>query len=99
MEEPAHKISSIELKRLLIDLKEKRPDISVRFRLIGELWYKNFMLIDTITEKGATLKDETEGKIISIQNLNNVMQFELETQFQNFHPHYHYSVIASVELL
>jgi hypothetical protein len=99
MEENGHKISSVELKRLLIDLKEKRPDICIRLRLIGEMWYSNFMSITAVSEKGATLKDETDGKMIPITNLNNVMQFELETQFQNYQPHYHYQVMASVDLL
>ena len=44
----------LELKRLLVDLKEKRPDICVRYRLLGEMWGVNFMRVIHITEKRST---------------------------------------------
>lgn len=81
----------LELKRLMVDLSEKRPDICIRFRLLGELWGVNFLRVTRISEKGAVLLDETHG-LVSISDLNFVMQFEIDKSFQNFQPYYHYEV-------
>ena len=48
-------ISTIELKRLLVELKEKRSDIHIRIRLIGQMWKPNFMIIVGTTDKGIVL--------------------------------------------
>jgi hypothetical protein len=84
-------ISVLELRRLLVDLGEKRPDICVRFRLLGELWNVNFLRVIRITEKGAVLLDESLG-LVSVSDLNFVMQFEIDRPFQGFQPYYHYEV-------
>jgi hypothetical protein len=84
-------ISVLELRRLMIDLSENRPDICIRFRLLGELWNVHFMRVMRITEKGAVLFDETNA-LVSISDLNFVMQFEIDKPFQGFQPYYHYEV-------
>ena len=84
-------ISMLELKRLLIDLTEKRPDICVRFRLLGELWGNNFLRVMRVHDKGAVLLDELQG-LVSISDLNFVMQFEIDKPFQGFQPYFHYEV-------
>jgi hypothetical protein len=84
-------ISMLELKRLLIDLFEKRPDICVRFRLLGELWGNNFLRVKRVQEKGAVLLDDLQG-LVSISDLNFVMQFEIDKSFQGFQPYFHYEV-------
>ena len=84
-------ISVLELRRLIADLSEKRPDICIRFRLLGELWAVHFMRVMKLTEKGALFYDENNN-LISIGDLNFVMQFELDKAFQTFQPHYHYEV-------
>jgi hypothetical protein len=84
-------ISVLELRRLLVDLAEKRPDICIRFRLLGELWSVNFLRVIRITEKGAVLLDESQG-LVSVSDLNFVMQFEIDRPFQGFQPYYHYEV-------
>jgi len=84
-------ISVLELRRLLVDLGEKRPDICIRFRLLGELWTVNFLRVIRITEKGAVLLDESLG-LVSVSDLNFVMQFEIDRPFQGFQPYYHYEV-------
>ena len=84
-------ISVLELRRLLVDLGEKRPDICVRFRLLGELWTVNFLRVIRITERGAVLLDESLG-LVSVSDLNFVMQFEIDRPFQGFQPYYHYEV-------
>jgi hypothetical protein len=85
-------ISVIELRRLLHDLKDRRPDICVRFRLLGEMWNPNFMGIQALWGKGILLKDDQDNKLISISDLTNVMQFELDNSFMGFQAHYHYEV-------
>lgn len=84
-------ISVPELKRLLVDLLEKRPDICVRFRLLGELWSINFLRTIRITEKGGIFLDEVQG-LVSVSDLNFIMQFEIDKPFQGFQPYYHYEV-------
>jgi hypothetical protein len=84
-------ISVLELRRLMVDLTEKRPDICIRFRLLGELWHVNFMRVVRVTEKGVLLFDDTLG-LVSVSDLNFVMQFEIEKPFQAFQPYYHYEV-------
>jgi hypothetical protein len=84
-------ISVLELKRLMVDLSEKRPDICIRFRLLGELWNVHFMRVMRITEKGCVLYDQNDS-LVSISDLNFVMQFEIDKPFQGFQPYYHYEV-------
>lgn len=84
-------ISVLELKRLMVDLLEKRPDICIRFRLLGDLWAVHFMRVMRVTEKGAVLFDEHTG-LVSVGDLNFVMQFEIDRPFQGFQPYYHYEV-------
>jgi hypothetical protein len=90
-------ISELELRRLLIELKEKRPDICVRYRLLGEMWAQHFMRVLQVTEKGVMLNDEASNKLVIVTNLANIMQFELDNRFQNFQPFFHYEVIPSQE--
>jgi hypothetical protein len=88
-----HELISVEeLKRLLTDLKEKRPDIAVRFRLLGELWLQHFGKITLVTEKGVVISNETTERLFSIPDLMAVMQFEIDAPFQNFQPFFHFDV-------
>lgn len=87
-------ISVLELKRLLVDLKQKRPDICFRYRLLGEMWMTNAMRVVTVTEKGVLLNDEPNNKLLSISDLSLIMQFEIDAPFQGFQPHFHYHVKA-----
>jgi hypothetical protein len=85
-------ISVLELKRLLVDLKEKRPDICVRYRLLGEMWVTNFMRVIHVSENGALLNDEHHNRLINLSDLSSIMQFEVDAPFQGFQPHFHYNV-------
>jgi hypothetical protein len=85
-------ISVLELKRLLIELKDKRPDICFRYRMLGDLWTPHFHRVIGVTEKGVILNDEVSGKFRNIQDLSSMMQFEIDNAFHNFEPHYHYEV-------
>lgn len=85
-------VSTIELKRLLVELKEKRSDIHIRIRLIGQMWKPNFMVIVGITDKGIILNDPVENTLIFLTDLSRVMQFETDAAFQGIQPHHHYIV-------
>jgi hypothetical protein len=91
-------ISVLELKKLMVELKDKRPDICVRFRLLGEMWAQNFMRVLHVSEKKVMLNDEVANKLVILPDLSNIMQFELENRFQNYQPFFHYDVIPDAEL-
>jgi hypothetical protein len=96
--DPAKKMIGLpELRRLLFGLKEHRPDICIRHRFIGQLWAINFSRVVRVTEKGVLLNDETSNKLITISNLSQIMQFELDKPFQIYQPHFHYDVTPSKE--
>jgi hypothetical protein len=90
-------ISVLELRRLLVEIKEYRPDICVRYRLLGEMWSPGFMKIVMVAEKGILLSDEPANKLISLSDLSMVMQFEIDNRFREFQPHFHYEVVPSPE--
>ena len=82
----------LELRRLLYSMKESRPDIGVRFRLMGELWQPNFSSVLLFTENGVAVQEEHTNKVLFVPDLANVMQFEIENAFQQYEPYFHYSV-------
>jgi hypothetical protein len=87
-----NQVPVLSLKRLLHELRDLRPDICVRFRLMGEMWQVHFHRIISLTENGVALNNEKDNKLIFIQDLTNVMQFEIDHAFREFEPHFHYSV-------
>jgi hypothetical protein len=89
-------VSGLELKQLLIKLSEQ-PSICFRYRSIGELWMKNPMKVSAVNDSSVVLYDEKASRYQMI-HINNIMQFELDERFQNFHRYFHYEVIPSPEL-
>jgi hypothetical protein len=85
-------VSVLELRRLLYDIKEKRPDICIHYRLLGELWITNFRSVILITEKGALFDDRILNKVYTLGDISTIMQFELDSRFQNYEPFFHYDV-------
>jgi hypothetical protein len=90
-------ISVIELKRLLVDLREKKPGVCVRFRLLGELWAKNFSTVAAVTDRGVLLKNESTNTFHAVTNLSDIIQFEIDEPFQSYKPYNHYEVNLSAE--
>jgi hypothetical protein len=88
----ADSISIIELRRLLIDIKEHRPDIAIRFRLLGQMWLKNFMNIFIVSESGIVMVDPQTKAAEIIPDVSHIIQFEIESKFQVYQPNYHYTV-------
>ena len=97
MNEFQQAVGVLELRRLLFELKEHRPDICFRYRLIGQMWAPDFLRVIHLTDKGAILNDETSGKLIKILDISHFMQFELDKPFQNYQPYFHYDVVPSAE--
>ena len=85
-------VTILELRRLVVELRDKRPDICVRFRLLGEMWFPHFTRIVLVTETGVILNNEVTNKLIRVVDLSNVMQFEIDHTFQNYKPHDHYHI-------
>jgi hypothetical protein len=81
-----------ELCSLIHELIEKRPDIGIRFRMLGEMWSNHFMHAAFLARKSGIFKHEQNGNLIAIQDLSNVMQFELDHSFYNFQAYFHYEV-------
>lgn len=90
-------VTVLEVKRLLTELREHRPDICIRYRLIGQMWAQNFARVIKVTDKGVILRDESVRKLVSIPDISHIMQFELDKPFHSFKPHFHYDVVPSPE--
>jgi hypothetical protein len=83
-------VTSPEFRALIKTLWEHAPHIRIRVRLLGKLWQRHFSRILHVTASGAIiLQDGDEMKHISIDN---VVQFEIESQFQGLKPNNHYDV-------
>ena len=93
MEKTKTLISALELKRLLVEIAEKRPQVCLRYRLIGEMWQPNFMRVKDVTDKGVFLKDELQNKTVLIPDLKWIVQFELDGPIHSFAPNFHYQVL------
>lgn len=91
------KVAVLELRRLFVELHEHRPDICIRYRLMGQMWAQNFWRIVRITGEAVVLNDENSNRIVAIPNLSTIMQFELDKSFRTFEPHYHYDVVTAGE--
>lgn len=83
-------ISVLELKRLLVTIVDYSLPICFRFRLLGEMWYPNFMKIVKVTEEGVLLNDESRNKFLLITDLGHIVQFELDGRIHTFEPNFHY---------
>lgn len=81
----------VEFKRLLTDIFEKRPDISIRYRLIGNLWSNAFFPIRKMSEEEVFFFDSARQSLIRVF-VRDIMQIELDSSFQNYRPNLHYTI-------
>jgi len=86
-------VSVLELKRLLFDIVDSRAEVSIRFRLIGEMWQISHHRVVTITDPAVILENEFDARSVIVPDISMVMQFELDRGFRQYQPHFHYSVI------
>jgi len=59
------------------------------------MWHPNFAKVVNALGNGIALQDEVTMKLVIIKDLSRIMQFELDSSFQSFQPHFHYGVILS----
>ncbi|HTE30022.1 MAG TPA: hypothetical protein VK666_06595 [Chryseolinea sp.] len=88
----SNNISILELRSLLHQLKDRRPDICVRIRLMGEMWQSSYFRIVKVTELGVILNIESGDKLINVPDLKLIMQIEIDNAFMHHQPNFHYSV-------
>lgn len=86
-------ITPLDFKRILFELWEHSPQTKIRLRVMGKMWDRNFLQVVHITGGDAIiLHGSDQMKQVSI---NDIVQFELETKFQDFRPNNHYTVELS----
>ena len=82
-------VSSTELRELLHHMP--KTTVYIRFRLAGHLWQGNFTRVDSVTENGVVLHSLEEDKVYIINDLKDVMQFEIDQRFFRYEPYRHYT--------
>jgi hypothetical protein len=92
-------IQLLELRRLLYEFKDLQPDVCIRFRLVGEMWQTSFAKVLKLTEEGVILLNERTSIASDIKDLREIVQFELDARYQNYHPHFHYQVQQAVPIV
>jgi len=93
MDSKRDEISTLEFKELVTDLLNFSPhNVCIRFRVIGEMWQTNFVRVVLLEGKRVISHDEHRNSMNSIQDINDVIQFELDTNFKGYQAHFHYSV-------
>ena len=85
-------VSIQDLRKLLHELDEKRVTVLVRFRLMGEMWSERFMKVIKVTDSGAFFDDAVTRQYVHVPDLGNVIQFEIDTKWNNLQPYFHYQV-------
>jgi hypothetical protein len=86
-------VSIDELKKLLHEFDEKRANVLVRFRLMGQMWSERFMKVIKVTDAGAFFDDSGTRQYVHVPDLRNVIQFEIDTGWNSFQPYYHYQIL------
>jgi hypothetical protein len=81
-----------ELHQLLQSIVAQRPNLCIRFRLIGELWRTNFLQVISFEDNTAIFYDEKQNRNLLISDLTRLIQFELDAPFQQYQPHFHYTI-------
>jgi hypothetical protein len=92
-------VSIAEFKRLLHNIYDRRPDVCIRIRLLGQMWSESFFSIECFEDDGVLLFDEHLRRYLRITKVSDVMQFELECPFFGFQAHYHYEMMNVSETL
>jgi hypothetical protein len=85
-------VSLPELKKLLNDVNEKGANVMIRFRLMGEMWSERFMKVIKVTDSGVFFDDAAIHKYVHVRNLGNLLQFEIDSKWNNFLPFFHYQI-------
>lgn len=87
-----NQIPVIEFRSLLYEIRDLRPDIGIRMRLMGEMWQPVYHQVFQLTDRGVALYEDLSRKLIMVSDLSHVMQFELDQVFKQYEPHFHYAI-------
>jgi hypothetical protein len=96
--ENGNEVTTLKLRRLLHALKDSRPDICIRFRIIGQMWQMHYSKIIELNEHGGIFQNENAGSLYAIPDFNEIIQFEIDQRFQEYHPHFHYQLGPSLTI-
>jgi hypothetical protein len=101
-------ISVSDLKQLLFEVYEVRPDTRIKVRLGNEPWTNNFLSIIHLAGltneppdfQGIIFNDEALQRLVIVKNLNEIRQFMLDKSYPGFKRNVEYSVkheVSNVE--
>lgn len=85
-------VSVLEFRRLLHEIKDRRGEVCVRYRLIGKMWEPFFLTVVALTENGATFVDPGKETSSSVDDLSKIIQFEFDKSFMGYQPLFHYEL-------
>jgi hypothetical protein len=60
---------------------------------LGQMWKPHFMRVVKLTEKGVMMNDELKNQMISVPDLYQIVQFEIDQSVHAFEPHFHYGLV------
>lgn len=89
-------IDIVELRRLLTDILDKRPDIAVRYRLIGQLWQNSFFPVRRLTDKEVIFLNIGQQVFTKVL-ISDITQIEIDGSFQGYRPNFHYTVKVALK--
>lgn len=90
-------VTTVELMQLLVELRDKSKNTCFRYRILGEMWKQNFFRIVGVSQGGVALLDDVTNKLVFIQDLSKIVQFEIDASFQAYQAHFHYEVLPYTE--
>lgn len=90
-------ITREDLRMILSQIKDFRPDVHVRFRLLGKTWQRNFCRVFVVSEAGIVLIDPIENKVEIVSNLGEITEFEIDSRFQHFSSYSQYQVVDATQ--
>src|SRR5207253_2509858 len=77
-------VTTNELHSLLFRINHFGNDVSFRFRLQGQMWMPDFMEVVNARHTETIFRNRSTGKLICVRDINEVMQFELDTAFEGY---------------
>ena len=89
----AQTVSFIQLKALLTSIKDGNNPVHVRFRVLGGMWQRDFMEVIDVDDDRIIFKSENGGKLIILNDMKMIVQFELYHSLAAYQPNYHYTVV------
>jgi hypothetical protein len=87
-------ITTTDFTRLLYELRDHKPKVSVRFKKLGHKWSANFMQVVDLRGSGAAFYDLALGEFAYVPHLSDIIQFEIDVRLMDYEPHFHYEIVS-----